>query len=159
MKEHHYTASITWVGNTGEGTANYRAYSRDHVVSIMGKPDIPASSDSNFRGDPARYNPEEMLVASLSSCHMLWYLHLCAVNKIVVTAYEDHAEGTMTESSDGSGEFVRVVLKPRVTISAGDRERALALHHEAHRFCFIANSVKFPVEAEPEVVLSLVTNH
>jgi organic hydroperoxide reductase OsmC/OhrA len=120
---------------------------------VNGKPEIPGSSDPNFRGDPRRYNPEDLLVASLSTCHMLWYLHLCAVNKIVVTAYEDHAEGTMSEGSDGGGEFVRVVLKPRVTISSGDRERALALHHESHKFCFIANSVKFPVEAEPEIIV------
>lgn len=159
MKEHRYRTRVTWTGNTGEGTANYRAYSRNHVISAKGKPEIPGSSDPNFRGDPSRYNPEEMLVASLSTCHMLWYLHLCAVNKIVVTAYEDAAEGVMSESSDGSGEFVRVVLKPRVTIASGDRALALALHHEAHKFCFIANSVKFPVEAEPEVVVSLATNH
>ena len=158
MKEHRYTTRVTWTGNTGDGTSSYRGYSRDHVISVNGKPEIPGSSDPNFRGDPTRYNPEDLLVASLSTCHMLWYLHLCAVNKIVVAAYEDHAEGTMSEGSDGSGEFVRVVLKPRVTISSGDRQRGLELHHEAHKFCFIANSVKFPVETEAEVVLSLATN-
>jgi organic hydroperoxide reductase OsmC/OhrA len=152
MKEHRYSTHVTWTGNIGEGTANYRVYSRDHVISIDGKPEIPASSDPSFRGDPARYNPEELLVASLSSCHMLWYLHLCAVNKIVVTAYKDQAVGTLSERPDGSGEFLRVTLKPRITISSGNRERALALHHEAHEFCFIANSVKFPVEVEPEVL-------
>lgn len=152
MKEHRYTTHVRWTGNIGDGTSSYRGYSRDHVISVDGKPEIACSSDPNFRGDPSRYNPEDMLVASLSTCHMLWYLHLCAVNKIVVTAYEDHAEGTMSERSDGSGEFVRVVLKPRVTISSGHREQALALHHEAHKFCFIANSVKFPVEAEPEIL-------
>jgi len=152
MKEHRYATHVRWTGNTGDGTSSYRSYSRDHVITVEGKPEIPGSSDPNFRGDPARYNPEDLLVASLSTCHMLWYLHLCAVNKIVVVNYEDHAEGMMNERSDGSGEFVRVVLKPRVTISSGDRERALELHHEAHKFCFIANSVKFPVEAEPEVL-------
>lgn len=152
MKEHRYTTHVRWTGNTGEGTFNYRAYLRDHVISVKGKPEIPGSSDPSFRGDASRYNPEDLLVASLSTCHMLWYLHLCAVNKIVATAYEDHAEGVMSERSDGSGEFVRVVLKPRVTISSGDRERAMALHHDAHKFCFIANSVKFPVEVEPEVL-------
>jgi organic hydroperoxide reductase OsmC/OhrA len=152
MKEHRYTTHVRWTGNIGDGTSSYRGYSRDHVISADGKPEIACSSDPNFRGDPSRYNPEDLLVASLSTCHMLWYLHLCAVNKIAVTAYEDHAEGTMSERSDGSGEFVRVVLKPRVTISSGDRERALALHHEAHKFCFIANSVRFPVEAEPEIL-------
>jgi len=155
MKEHRYTTHVTWTGNSGDGTSSYRAYSRDHVIRVDGKPEIPGSSDPSFRGDPSRYNPEDLLVSSLSSCHMLWYLHLCAVNKIVVTAYKDDAEGVMSESSDGSGEFVRVTLKPRVTISSGDRERALELHHDAHKFCFIANSVKFPVEAEPEVLFTV----
>ena len=156
MKEHRYTAHVKWTGNIGDGTSSYRSYSRDHVIIVDGKPEIPGSSDPNFRGDPSRYNPEDLLVASLSTCHMLWYLHLCAVNKSVVTAYEDHAEGAMSERSDGSGEFVRVVLKPRVTISSGDRARAVELHRDAHKFCFIANSVKFPVEAEPEITVSNV---
>ncbi len=158
LKEHRYSTQVRWTGNTGEGTADYRAYSRNHVISIDGKPEIPGSSDPGFRGDPSRYNPEDLLVASLSTCHMLWYLHLCAVNKIIVTAYEDNAEGVMSERSDGSGEFVRVVLKPLVTISSGDRKRALELHQDAHKFCFIANSVKFPVESEPKVIVA-VTDH
>jgi organic hydroperoxide reductase OsmC/OhrA len=152
MKRHGYRTEIEWTGNTGTGTANYRDYRRDHVVQAGAKAPIPASSDPAFRGDPMRYNPEELLVASLSSCHMLWYLHLCAVNGVVVTAYRDAAEGEMTESPDGAGEFTRVVLRPAVTISAGDPARARALHEEAHRFCFIARSVKFPVECEPEIV-------
>src|SRR5690348_16487079 len=151
-KTHHYTTILTWTGNKGEGTSGYRAYGRDHILSVAGKPDLPASSDPSFRGNPARYNPEELLVASLSSCHMLWYLHLCAVNGIVVLDYRDEASGTMQEEADGGGTFVRVVLKPRVTIAkGGDRDKALALHEKAHHLCFIARSVRFPVEVAPEI--------
>ncbi len=155
MKQHNYTTRITWTGNDGDGTKSYRAYRRDHLIACEGKPEIPASSDPHFRGDPARYNPEELLVASLSSCHMLWYLHLCAVNGVVVTDYCDEAHGTMSERENGAGEFTRVVLRPRVTISEGDREKAIALHHQAHEYCFIANSVKFPVECEPTIVVEV----
>ena len=111
---------------------------------------IPGSSDPAFRGDPARYNPEELLVASLSSCHMLWYLHLCSVGRIVVTAYADRAEGTMIEEADGGGRFKGVMLKPEITVKPGtDLAKARALHAEAHKLCFIARSVNFPVAHEP----------
>jgi organic hydroperoxide reductase OsmC/OhrA len=154
MKEHTYKASLRWTGNTGEGTKSYRGYRRDHVISCPGKPEIAGSSDPAFRGDPSRYNPEELLVASLSSCHTLWFLHLCSVNNIVVLAYEDAPVGLMIETEDGSGKFSRVQLKPRVTIAAGsDLERANALHREAHEKCFIANSVNFPVEVTPEITV------
>jgi len=151
MKQHDYHVRITWTGNDGEGTRSYSAYRRDHLIESEGKAPIVASSDPHFRGDPTRYNPEELLVASLSSCHMLWYLHLCAVNQITVVGYRDAACGVMEEAADGSGKFVRVLLKPAVKIAAGDREKALSLHHEAHRMCFIANSVNFPVDCEPEL--------
>jgi organic hydroperoxide reductase OsmC/OhrA len=154
MKQHYYETPTKWTGNTGEGTKTYRGYSRDYVIKAEGKPEIPGSSDPAFRGDPSRYNPEDLLVASLSSCHMLWYLHLCATNQITVVAYEDIAEGVMAEREDGGGEFVSVRLRPRVTIGAGDQELASKLHHEAHEKCFIANSVKFPVDVEPEFVFA-----
>ena len=155
MKQHVYNLTTQWTGNDGPGTRSYASYRRDHELSAAGKPAIPASSDPNFRGDRNRYNPEELLVASVSSCHMLWYLHLCAVNKVVVLNYTDAAIGTMEEEADGTGQFVRIVLKPAVTITAGsDRDRALELHHEAHRFCFIARSVNFPVEVAAEIVES-----
>lgn len=157
MKRHTYRTAVQWTGNDGAGTANYRSYRRDHLVSAGAKPPIPASSDPAFRGDPARYNPEELLIASLSGCHLLWYLHLCAVNGIVVTDYRDEALGEMDETPDGAGEFVRVTLRPKVTIAAGgDPAKARALHEEAHRFCFIARSVKFPVVCEPEIVVAPV---
>ena len=152
MKQHTYEVKVDWTGNDGEGTKSYRSYRRDHTISANGKPPIPASSDPAFRGDPSRYNPEDLLVASLSSCHMLWYLHLCAVNHVTVLAYEDAPSGVMNENDDGSGEFVRVTLRPKVKIAPGDDQaRAVALHHEAHALCFVARSVNFPVEVAPEI--------
>ena len=153
LKQHSYKVRVDWTGNDGTGTKTYKGYRRDHTLSSQGKSPIPGSSDPTFRGDPSRYNPEELLVASLSACHMLWYLHLCSVNQVTVLEYRDSATGVMQEKEDGSGFFVRVDLKPVVTISAdSDRSKALALHHDAHRYCFIANSVKFPVEAAPEIL-------
>lgn len=151
-RQHDYAVTVTWTGNRGQGTADYRAYERAHEISAPGKPAIPGSSDPSFRGDPARWNPEELLVASLSACHKLWYLGLCAQAGIVVTAYEDRAEGTMTEHQGGAGAFTRVTLRPRVTIAPGsDVERARALHAKAHEMCFIARSVNFEVAHEPEI--------
>lgn len=152
MKQHTYELQVKWTGNTGEGTKNYKSYLRDHVILTEGKPEIPGSSDPSFRGDRSRYNPEELLVAALSSCHMLSYLHLCAVNHIVVLEYRDAPSGIMRENDDGSGEFVKVTLKPEVILTAdSDRTKAAELHHDAHRLCFIARSVNFPVEVEPSV--------
>jgi organic hydroperoxide reductase OsmC/OhrA len=153
MKQHRYEAQVDWTGNTGEGTKAYRGYLRDHVITIAGKPPLAGSSDPAFRGDPARYSPEDLLIASLSSCHMLWYLHLCSSNQVIVTSYRDHAVGIMDERPDGSGAFREVVLRPEVTLApAGDALKAMALHEEAHRFCFIANSVNFPVRLEPRTI-------
>lgn len=153
-REHRYQVTVEWTGNTGAGTAGYRAYERRHEIGTPGaaKPGIPGSSDPAFRGDPTRWNPEELLVASLSACHQLWYLHLCADAGVVVTGYVDRAEGTMLEDAAGAGHFSRVVLRPVVTVAAGaDVDRARALHHEAHALCYVARSVSFPVEHEPEV--------
>lgn len=152
-KQHSYNATITWTGNQGGGTSDYKAYSRDYDVVIEGKPVLSGSADPAFRGDAGRHNPEDLLLASLSACHMLWYLHLCAVNKVVVTAYEDSAEGAMAMNPDGSGQFTAVTLRPRVTITAeSDRDRALELHKKAHEMCFIARSMNFPVGHEPEIL-------
>jgi organic hydroperoxide reductase OsmC/OhrA len=153
-KLHTYRTTVRWTGDRGTGTSSYRAYSRAHAIEAPGKSAIAGSSDAAFRGDAAAWNPEELLVASLAACHQLWYLHLAAVNGIVVNAYVDAAEGTMSEEADGSGRFTRVVLRPRVTIApGGDAEKARALHRDAHAKCFIANSVNFPVECVPEIAL------
>ncbi|GIL00006.1 MAG: peroxiredoxin [Alphaproteobacteria bacterium] len=150
--DHHYAVTVDWTGNLGTGTADYRTYDRRHEIAAEGKPPIPGSSDPAFRGDPARWNPEDLLVASLSACHMLWYLHLCAVSGIVVTAYRDRAVGTMAEGEDGGGRFASVTLVPEIVVQPGaDLEKARALHHEAHAKCFIASSVNFPVGCAPEI--------
>ncbi|MCX7148774.1 MAG: OsmC family protein [Rhodocyclales bacterium] len=154
-KRHTYATRTEWTGNLGEGTTGYRAYARDHVISVVGRPDLLGSSDPAFRGDASRWNPEDLLVASLSSCHMLWYLHLCAQAKISVLAYHDDAVATMVEDADGGGRFTQAVLRPVATLAAGaDAALATALHEEAHRLCFIANSVNFPVSIEPNVIVA-----
>ena len=151
-KHHRYESTVRWTGNKGTGTSAYRAYSRDHEIVSSGKPAILASSDPAFNGDATRYNPEVLLVAALSTCHMLWYLHLCAVNKVVVLDYEDRASGTMEETEDGGGRFLEVTLRPEITVTAeSGLETAKRLHHDAHEKCFVANSVNFPVGCEPVI--------
>ena len=152
-KLHQYTTQLEWKGNTGEGTSHYRAYKRDYIISIEGKPLLEGSSDPSFRGDPARYNPEELFVASLSACHMLWYLHLCAEAGIVVEAYLDKATGVMQEDASRGGYFKEVVLHPEVKISEPSKhEQALQLHSRANKLCFIANSVNCEVKHDPVMV-------
>lgn len=146
MKSHNYQATITWTGNTGSGTLSYREYERSHTIQVAGKPIIESSSDPSFRGDRSRYNPEELFLASLSSCHMLWFLHICTVEGVVVIGYKDEASGTMAEEKDGSGRFTNVTLHPFVTVLE-ERMRAKldSIHHEANKKCFIANSCNFPI--------------
>ena len=149
--DHHYSVSVEWQGNLGPGTADYRAYSRDNLVTAEGNPPIEGSSDKPFRGSPERWNPEELLVAALAQCHMLSYLHSAVKNGIVVTAYSDAATGAMRQEGEG-GHFTSVTLHPVVTISAGDPELANSLHAEASENCFIAQSVNFPVLHEPTII-------
>ena len=152
-KIHRYAVTVTWTGNAGTGTSGYRAYERRHEITAGSeKPPISGSADPAFRGDAKRWNPEELLIASISACHKLWYLHLCTVAHVVVVGYVDRAEGEMEETPDGSGHFRRVVLRPQVTVAPGsDVAKARDLHIEAHAKCFIANSVNFPVEHEPVI--------
>lgn len=151
MQTHSYAIAVRWTGNRGTGTSDYTAYGRDHEITAKGKAtSIAGASDPAFRGDGRRYNPEELLVAALAACHMLWVLHLCARSGIAVNDYEDEAEGTMVTEADGGGRFQEVRLHPRVVIAEPARQGDLAaLHHEAHRLCFIAQSVNFPVHCEP----------
>jgi organic hydroperoxide reductase OsmC/OhrA len=151
--EHRYPVDVVWTGNRGEGTRTYQGYGRDHEIRVAGRPAIAGSSDAAFRGDGSKHNPEDMLVASLSACHMLWYLHLAADAGVVVTHYVDHAEGTLVVDARG-GRFSEVVLRPEVTLAAGDAAKAAALHDDAHHACFIANSVSFPVRCEPRIVVA-----
>lgn len=153
MKKHQYDIHLKWTGNTGHGTASYTAYGRDYEIQAPGKPVLLGSADPAFLGDPARYNPEELLVAALSACHKLWYLHLCSEAGITVTAYTDEARGQMAETAQG-GQFEWVELRPQVTIREADkRELAQALHQQAHEHCFIANSCNFEVRAIPETTV------
>lgn len=150
--DHRFTAVTAWTGNRGTGTSGPRAYGRDHVVTVDGKPPLQASAARVFHGDRDRWNPEEELLAALSGCHLLSYLYVAVANGIVVESYEDAAEGILTTTPDGGGRFTEVVLRPVVTISAGDPARARELHAEANRLCFIASSVNFPVRHEPTIV-------
>lgn len=151
MKQHKYQSKIKWTGNLGSGTSGYRDYERAHSIRVNAKEEILASSDPSFRGDPKKYNPEELFLSSLSSCHMLWVLHLASVEGVIITDYVDNAEGTMVEEKDGRGQFTEVVLKPEITVT---EERMLAkldsIHQKANAMCFIANSCNFDVKHEPK---------
>lgn len=149
-RAHDYVTRIVWTGDEGAGTRDYTSYSREHLLTGAGKAEVALSSDPAFRGDPTRWNPEELLLASLSSCHMLWYLHLASQAGIVVRACADRATGRMVETDRG-GHFEEVVLHPVVTVESGSAETAIRLHHEAHQKCFVANSVNVPVRCEPTV--------
>jgi organic hydroperoxide reductase OsmC/OhrA len=155
-KDHHYKATIEWTGNKGTGTGHYRNYDRSHLIHINGKEIIQGSSDPAFLGDATKHNPEDLLLASLSACHLLWYLHLCSAAGVVVVAYTDDATGTMVETADGGGHFTEATLHPKVTVSHADMiEQANALHHKANQLCFIANSVKFPVHHQPQAIVAI----
>ena len=157
-RTHRYDLAMTWTGNRGTGTSSYRDYGRDHEVGAEGRPIMKGSSDPVFHGDKARWNPELELVAALSQCHMLSYLHVCAAAGVVVTGYEDAPYGLMAETEDGAGHFTEVVLRPSVTVASADMaERAAKLHEEANEKCFIASSVNFPVRHEPSVTAASAT--
>ncbi|MBF1999557.1 MAG: OsmC family protein [Synechococcales cyanobacterium C42_A2020_086] len=150
--EHTYRATTIWTGASKGATTSYEAYSREYIVAIDGKLCLVGSADPTFRGNPALHNPEDLLVSSLSACHMLSYLALCARAGVRVVSYVDEVKGTMS-TQDGKVRFTEVTLKPRVLIEAGDDiEKARSLHHDAHEICFIANSVAFPVRHESSVL-------
>ena len=148
--QHQYALTVKWTGNTGEGTHSYTGYERSHTISIDGKPDLLCSSDAPFRGDATKHNPEDFFLASLSTCHMLWYFHLCADAGVVVLDYTDHAKGTLSLTPGEPGRFTEVTLYPKVVVKdAAMIEKALELHHEANKKCFMANSVNFEIKHEP----------
>ncbi len=154
MKEHHYTTNVRWIGNTGEGTTHYTGYKRDHQVSKSGGSVIECSSDPVFRGDALKFNPEELFLSSISSCHMLWYLHLCTDAKLKVISYTDDPQGTMIEDTDGGGQFTKVLLRPSITIAGSAVELesiAKDVHYLAHAKCFIARSCNFKIYIEPMI--------
>jgi len=152
MTAHNYRLRVIWTGNTGDGTINRRGYRRDTVADVGEKPALLGSSDPAFLGDPTRWNPEELMLASLSQCHLLWYLDLAARAGVVVTDYVDEPVATMIEERDGAGQFIRATLRPTVTITDDNaRAAAMSAHSDAHAMCFIARSVNFPVECEPTI--------
>ena len=149
---HAYALTVTWTGNTGEGTSTYRGYRRTHTVAADGPRELFGSADRTFHGDRERWNPEQLLLAALAQCHLLSYLHVCADAGVVVTAYVDHATGSMRTETAGGGRFTEAVLHPEVTVAdAGMVEAATRAHGRAHELCFIARSVSFPVRHEPTV--------
>jgi organic hydroperoxide reductase OsmC/OhrA len=152
MSNHGFSIVNTWTGNTGSGTASYDTYERSHEFSAPSKPTIPGSASPEYRGDAARYNPEEMLLGAVSACHMLWYLHLCAENGVVVSSYSDTATGKLHMNPNGSGEFKSITLCPVVELLPGsDAKLASALHDDAGRMCFIARSLRCDVQYRPQI--------
>jgi organic hydroperoxide reductase OsmC/OhrA len=157
--KHHYNLTVEWTGNNGTGTNTYRSYKRSHTISVANKVDILASADPTFHGDKTKYNPEELLLAALSGCHLLSYLHVCVKAGVVVTNYIDQAEGTMQEMPDGSGHFTEVILKPIVTVAESSMiDKANELHHQANQLCFIANSVNFPIKHQSTCIVHTADN-
>lgn len=155
MKEHRYNVKLGWTDENGKGTTSYIDYSRNHQAKVNNKPTIKLSADPAFRGDETKYNPEDMLVASLASCHMLWYLHLCSKSGITVVKYEDNAEGLMLQEDTGGGRFEKVVLNPEVIILEKDKiELANKLHEEANQKCYIANSCNFPITHKVKIIIA-----
>ncbi|WP_420552170.1 OsmC family protein [Tenacibaculum aiptasiae] len=152
--EYKYTATINWTGNKGEGTLNYKSYEKSYTINISDKPQILGSSDVAFKGDGKKHNPEELLVTAIASCHMLWYLHLCSEENVIITAYKDAVSGVMEIDKKGKGCFSKVTLNPTVTVlEASMKEKAIALHEKANEYCFIANSVNFIIEHNPECIV------
>ncbi|MGN6131374.1 MAG: OsmC family protein [Nocardioidaceae bacterium] len=154
MREHAYDLQVRWTGNRGEGTRDIRGYDRAHTITADGPAPLEGSADPGFLGDPGKWNPELLFVAALSQCHMLWYLGLCARAGVVVQEYLDEAHGTMRTEPDGSGRFTEVVLRPQVVVESPDMtDKALSLHEQAHRMCFVAQSVSCAVRHEPRVTV------
>ena len=154
MSEHTYEVTVSWTGNRGPGTTGLRDYDRDHTVTADGPPVIEGTADPGFLGDPTRWNPEQLFTASISQCHMLWYLGLCARAAVVVHEYTDEAEGTMVSGPDHRARFSEVVLRPHIVVDAAEQvETAVALHEKAHEMCFIAQSVNFEVKVDPLVTV------
>ncbi|HEY1047226.1 MAG TPA: OsmC family protein [Bacteroidia bacterium] len=152
--KHLFKLENNWTGNKGSGTADVAAYSRLHQIKMEDKPDLQLTTADTHRGDKGVHNPEDLLLASVSSCHMLSYLYLCAKANVIVFNYIDTAEGIMIEHEKGGGHFKNVLLKPTVTIASEDmRERAIKLHHKAHEICYIASSVNFEIEIQPEIII------
>ena len=155
QKQHYYSLKTEWTGNTGQGTLNYRSYERSLTISANNKADILCTSDTAFNSDKTKHNPEELLLASISSCHLLWYLHLCSEAGIVVEEYSDNARGIMVETTTG-GHFTEVTLFPTIIVSEESMiSKAIELHAKANKLCYIANSCNFPILHQPEIKIQV----
>ncbi|MEO6583152.1 MAG: OsmC family protein [Ferruginibacter sp.] len=153
--EHFYKINTVWTGNSGNGTKNYRAYERSFIIKASGKVDIDGTSDTAFNSDKSKHNPEELFLSAISSCHLLWYLHVCSQADVSVLAYQDEATGTMLETADGGGHFTEVILHVNVTVSHSSMaEKAMALHEKANQLCYIANSCNFPIRHLAVVIVA-----
>lgn len=153
-KEHHYNLTTKWHGNKGTGTSTVRSYDRSHTVTIANKPELNLTTDNPAVGDKTKLNPEDLLVAAVSSCHMLSYLYVCAMEGVIVVDYVDHAEGIMIENEEGGGKFKEVTLNPEVIVADQSMvDKANELHHKAHEICYIANSLNFEVKCNPVCIV------
>ncbi len=158
MAQHDYTARVTWTGNRGQGTSSYRAYDRTWNIETPGKPVVHCSNDPLLGGDPTLHNPEDLLIAALSACHMLWYLHLASNAGIAVQAYADDPLAIGETDKTGASRFLSATLRPVITVPEGtDLTIADAIHHEIHKTCFIARSVNFPVGYAARYEVSALT--
>lgn len=154
MTIHTYELGLAWTGNRGTGTSGYRDYGREVIARAKGRPDLDLSADPTFRGDRTKWNPEQLLVAALSECHLLSFLHVAVTHSVTVVAYKDDPIGTMVQEGIG-GHFTQVVLRPMVTITDPSHVDLIPqLHHEASAACFIAASVNFPVTHEPTTLVA-----
>lgn len=144
--KHLFKAAINWTSKQNPPDSTKRFYSKSHQIKIEGKPVLEVSAAKAFKGDPELYNPEDLLLSSLVSCHMMSYLYVCSQNGIEVLEYSDNAEATLEVSPNGSGRFVAAKLYPKVKILNPEQiQLALDLHQKANELCFIANSCNFPV--------------
>ena len=149
---HEYQARLVWDGNTGAGTRSYSTYGREYHIAIAGKPDLRGTADPAFRGKPHLHNPEDLFLASVSACHMLTYLALCARQGVNVLSYEDDATGTLVTDRAGGGVFSEIILRPAVVVAEEEsRSTAETLHDAAHEHCFIASSCRVPIHCRPTV--------
>lgn len=154
-KTQNYKLDLSWQGNHGAGTMTHTSYDRNFTTHEGSRPPVLGSSHPAFRGNSERYCPEELLLASLSSCHMLWYLHMCAAHEVVVLEYHDHPVMEMEVKEFGNGDIRSATLSPVVRIASEDqREQAMAMHQRAHQSCFIAKAVNFEIILKPKIVES-----
>lgn len=160
LYKHSFLVDLNWPEEvTNPDQNDTKVSAKNHTISITGKEGLKVSAAKAFKGDPTKYNPEDLLLSSLTSCHMMSYLYVCQKNKIQVRSYSDHAEAILEVNSDGSGRITKVILRPTVTIPpTADINLAQSLHKEASKLCFIANSCNFEIVYEPKILVDQSSN-